>query len=151
MSMTTMQKVTLISCSVVCVSLFLPKMLLPRGKKELGQPEVGPGYYPPAMHRLQMPEDQWVVATHDSGPHSPEVMAKVKGIGSVQIRGASKTNLISQVISIYGFGILLYILFIVFKVSWTTHRTGKCYYIQALLKLCVPVMSIMAGPVHTGV
>ncbi|XP_028979912.2 protein RIC-3 isoform X3 [Esox lucius] len=138
MSMTTMQKVTLISCSVVCVSLFLPKMLLPRGKKELGQPEVGPGYYPPAMHRLQMPEDQWVVATHDSGPHSPEVMAKVKGIGSVQIRGASKTNLISQVISIYGFGILLYILFIVFKM--TTRPKGK----RTKLECRFPTMSSQA-------
>ncbi|KAL1007382.1 hypothetical protein UPYG_G00086020 [Umbra pygmaea] len=117
MPMTTIQKVTLISCSVLCVSLFLPKMLLTRGKKELGQPEVGPGFYPPMMHRLQMPKSQWVEGTYDTGPQSPEVQAKVKGFGTVQIRGASKSNLISQVISIYGFGILLYILFIIFKMT----------------------------------
>lgn len=83
---------------------------------------VGPGYYPPMMHRLQMPEEglgQWMEGSHDSGPHSPEVLAKVKGMGTLQIRGATKSNLISQAIPIYGFGILLYILFIIFKVSCT--------------------------------
>ncbi|XP_071257393.1 protein RIC-3 isoform X2 [Salvelinus alpinus] len=126
MSMTTLQKVTLISCSVLCVSLFLPKMLLPRGKTDVGQPEVGPGYYPPMIHRLQMPEEglgQWMEGSHDSGPHSPEVLAKVKGMGTLQIRGATKSNLISQAIPIYGFGILLYILFIIFKM--TTRPKGK--------------------------
>ncbi|XP_055777398.1 protein RIC-3 isoform X1 [Salvelinus fontinalis] len=126
MSMTTLQKVTLISCSVLCLSLFLPKMLLPRGKKDVGQPEVGPGYYPPMIHRLQMPEEglgQWMEGSHDSGPHSPEVLAKVKGMGTLQIRGATKSNLISQAIPIYGFGILLYILFIIFKM--TTRPKGK--------------------------
>ncbi|XP_031669574.1 protein RIC-3 isoform X2 [Oncorhynchus kisutch] len=126
MSMTTLQKVTLISCSVLCVSLFLPKMLLPRGKKDVGQPEVGPGYYPPMMHRLQMPEEglgQWMEGTHGSGPHSPEILAKAKGMGTLQIRGATKSNLISQAIPIYGFGILLYILFIIFKM--TTRPKGK--------------------------
>ena len=39
MPVTTFQKVTLISCSVLCLSLFLPKMLLPSGsgKKDVGQ------------------------------------------------------------------------------------------------------------------
>lgn len=44
MSITTCQKVTLISCSVLCISLFLPRMLLPRGKKEMGQPEGKAAY-----------------------------------------------------------------------------------------------------------
>ncbi|XP_029622630.1 protein RIC-3-like isoform X2 [Salmo trutta] len=61
--------------------------------------------------------------THDSGPHSPEVLAKVKGMGTLQIRGATKSNLISQAIPIYRFGILLYILFIIFKM--TTRPKGK--------------------------
>ncbi|KAM9423605.1 LOW QUALITY PROTEIN: protein RIC-3 [Salvelinus alpinus] len=122
MSMTTMQKVTLIFCSVLCVSFFLP-IILQRGKNDVGQPEVVPGYYPPMMHRLQMPEGglrQWMEGTHDSGPHSPEVLAKVKGMGTLQIRGATKSNLISQAIPIYGFGILLYILF-----KMTTRPKGK--------------------------
>ena len=41
MSITTCQKVTLISCSVLCVSLFLPKIFLSRGKSEIGQPIEG--------------------------------------------------------------------------------------------------------------
>uniref|UniRef100_A0A8C2XPN6 Resistance to inhibitors of cholinesterase protein 3 N-terminal domain-containing protein n=1 Tax=Cyclopterus lumpus TaxID=8103 RepID=A0A8C2XPN6_CYCLU len=113
MSITTCQKVTLISCSVLCVSLFLPRMLLPRGKKEMGRPEVGPGFYPPVMHHLSLPEDpeRWGVDPSYSMAHSAEAMAKVKGIG----RG-KKYNLMAQVIPIYGFGILLYILYIIYKV-----------------------------------
>uniref|UniRef100_A0A665W6B9 Resistance to inhibitors of cholinesterase protein 3 N-terminal domain-containing protein n=1 Tax=Echeneis naucrates TaxID=173247 RepID=A0A665W6B9_ECHNA len=114
MSITTCQKVTLISCSVLCVSLFLPRMLLPRGKKEMEHPEVGPGFYPPVMHQLSVPEDsdQWDVDPSYSMTHSTEVMAKVKGIG----RG-KKYNLMAQVIPIYGFGILLYILYIIYKLT----------------------------------
>ncbi|XP_033483745.2 protein RIC-3 [Epinephelus lanceolatus] len=114
MSITTCQKVTLISCSVLCVSLFLPRMLLPKGKKEMGRPEVGPGFYPPLMHQLSVPEDpeQWNVDPSYSMTHSVEAMAKVKGIG----RG-KKYNLMAQVIPIYGFGILLYIFYIIYKLT----------------------------------
>ncbi|XP_056268307.1 protein RIC-3 isoform X2 [Pseudoliparis swirei] len=114
MSITTCQKVTLISCSVLCVSLFLPRMLLPRGKKEMGRPEVGPGFYPPVMHQLSLPEDpeRWGVDPSHSMAHSAEAMAKVKGVG----RG-KKYNLMAQVIPIYGFGILLYILYIIYKLT----------------------------------
>uniref|UniRef100_A0A4W6DQ02 Resistance to inhibitors of cholinesterase protein 3 N-terminal domain-containing protein n=1 Tax=Lates calcarifer TaxID=8187 RepID=A0A4W6DQ02_LATCA len=117
MSITTCQKVTLISCSVLCVSLFLPRMLLPRGKKEMEQPEVGPGFYPPVMHQLSLPDDseQWGVDPSYSMTHSAEAKAKVKVIG----RG-KKYNLMAQVIPIYGFGILLYILYIIYKVITVT-------------------------------
>ncbi|XP_031702225.1 protein RIC-3 [Anarrhichthys ocellatus] len=114
MSVTTCQKVTLISCSVLCLSLFLPRMLLPRGKKEMGRPEVGPGFYPPVMHHLSLPKDpeRWGVDPSYSMAHSAEVMAKVKGVG----RG-KKYNLMAQAIPIYGFGILLYILYIIYKLT----------------------------------
>uniref|UniRef100_A0A673CUC2 Resistance to inhibitors of cholinesterase protein 3 N-terminal domain-containing protein n=1 Tax=Sphaeramia orbicularis TaxID=375764 RepID=A0A673CUC2_9TELE len=113
MSITTCQKVTLISCSVLCVSLFLPRMLLPRGKEDMGQPEVGPGFYPPVMHQLSFPEDsdQWGVDPSYSMTHNAEIVAKVKGIGR------KKYNLMAQVIPIYGFGILLYIFYIIYKVT----------------------------------
>uniref|UniRef100_A0A8D3C1Z5 Resistance to inhibitors of cholinesterase protein 3 N-terminal domain-containing protein n=1 Tax=Scophthalmus maximus TaxID=52904 RepID=A0A8D3C1Z5_SCOMX len=121
MSITTCQKVTLISCSVLCISLFLPRMLLPRGKKEMEHPEVGPGFYRPVMHRLPSPEDsdQWGVELSHSMTHSAEAMAKVKIIG----RG-KKYNLMAQVIPIYGFGILLYIIYIIYKVSTITNHKG---------------------------
>ena len=45
MSVTTFQKVTLISCSVLCLSLFLPKMLLPSGKKDVGQADGKADYH----------------------------------------------------------------------------------------------------------
>ncbi|XP_068174671.1 protein RIC-3 [Antennarius striatus] len=108
MAITTCQKVTLISCSVLCISLFLPRMFLPRGKRETGQPEVGPGFYPPAMHHHSLPEDpaRWVVDPSYAVMHG----AEVKGVGR-------KHNLMAQVIPIYGFGIFLYIFYIIYKLT----------------------------------
>ncbi|KAJ8340184.1 hypothetical protein SKAU_G00348170 [Synaphobranchus kaupii] len=114
MSMSTFQKVTLVSCLVLCVALLLPKMLLSRGKKEVGQPEVGPGRFPPMMHRQQMPDGQWGAGSPYSRAHSTEAIAKPKGGG---IGGGGKSNLMGQIIPIYGFGILLYILYILFKIT----------------------------------
>ncbi|XP_038825001.1 protein RIC-3-like [Salvelinus namaycush] len=88
------------------------------------------------MHRLQMPEEglrQWMEGTHDSGPHSPEVLAKVKGMGTLQIRGATKSNLISQAIPIYGFGILLYILFKESSASSTLQADDELTQLQEKL------------------
>lgn len=68
------------------------------------------------MHQLSLPEDpeRWGVDPSHSMAHSAEAMAKVKGVG----RG-KKYNLMAQVIPIYGFGILLYILYIIYKVVMT--------------------------------
>ncbi|XP_057710241.1 protein RIC-3-like isoform X2 [Corythoichthys intestinalis] len=89
-------------------------MLLPRAKKEMGQPQVGPGFYPPAMHEVSLSEDpnQWGVDTFQSLTRGAEATAKVRSIG----RG-KKYNLMAQVIPIYGFGILLYILYIMYKLT----------------------------------
>ncbi|XP_061100631.1 protein RIC-3 [Conger conger] len=114
MSMSTFQKVTLVSCLVLCASLLLPKMLLSRGKKEVGQPEAGQGRFPPMMHRQQMPDGQWGAASPYSKAHSADAIAKAKGGG---IGGGGKSNLMGQIIPIYGFGILLYILYILFKIT----------------------------------
>ncbi|XP_064192993.1 protein RIC-3-like [Anguilla rostrata] len=114
MSMSTFQKVTLVSCLVLCASLLLPKMLLSRGKKEVGQPEVGQGRFPPMMHRQQMPDGQWGAGSPYSRAHSAEAVAKGKGGG---VGGGGKSNLMGQIIPIYGFGILLYILYILFKIT----------------------------------
>ncbi|XP_020794633.2 protein RIC-3 [Boleophthalmus pectinirostris] len=112
MSITTCQKVTLISCSVLCVSLFLPRMLLPRAKEDTFQKEVGPGFYPPMMHRAPLSQDpeQWGVDPVHALTHHTETVAKVRGIGR-------KTSLMTQVIPIYGFGILLYIIYIIYKLT----------------------------------
>lgn len=47
MSITTFQKVTLVSCIVLCISLFLPKMMLYGVKKEMMQ-KTGKGIIHPA-------------------------------------------------------------------------------------------------------
>ncbi|XP_044053525.1 protein RIC-3 isoform X2 [Siniperca chuatsi] len=75
---------------------------------------VGPGFYPPVMHQLSLPADpeQWGVDPSYSMTHSAESMAKIKGIG----RG-KKYNLMAQAIPIYGFGILLYIFYIIYKLT----------------------------------
>ncbi|KAF7212028.1 putative LOC107381567-like protein [Nothobranchius furzeri] len=172
MAITTCQKVTLISCSVLCVSLFLPGMLLPRRRKEKGQPEgkaayqaiihpspspaaaaavlrlqepaileqqqhitentyfgdfcqicqfvcilappVGPGFYSSVKHQLPVPDDpdQWDVDSSPSLSHTFEAMAKV-----MSIQRGKKYNLMAQVIPIYSFGILLYILYIIHKLT----------------------------------
>ncbi|XP_051919612.1 protein RIC-3 [Hippocampus zosterae] len=122
MSITTCQKVTLISCSVLCVSLFLPRMLLPRAKKEMGQPPVGPGFRPPGMHPVSLADDpqQWDADLFHSMTYSAEATAKARSIG----RG-KKYNLMTQVIPIYGFGILLYILYIIYKLTCKDKNTTK--------------------------
>ncbi|XP_077569848.1 protein RIC-3 [Stigmatopora nigra] len=114
MSFTTCQKVTLISCSVLCISLFLPRMFLPRAKKEMGQPQVGPGFYPPGKHDVSLSDDrdQWGMDTFKSLTRSAEASAKIKSIGR-----SKKYNMMAQVIPIYGFGILLYILYIIHKLT----------------------------------
>ncbi|XP_038139670.1 protein RIC-3 [Cyprinodon tularosa] len=114
MTITTFQKVTLISCSVLCVSLFLPRILLPRAKNERGQSEVGPGFYPSRRHQLSVSDDPelWELDPSRSLTHSLEAMAKVKSIGQ-----GKKYNLMAQVIPIYGFGILLYIFYIMYKLT----------------------------------
>ncbi|MED6277172.1 hypothetical protein CHARACLAT_010647 [Characodon lateralis] len=90
------------------------RMFLPRGKIEWTQPEVGPGFYPSGMHQLSVSDhpEQWEVDPSRSFTHTVEAMAKVKSIG----RG-KKYNLMAQVIPIYGFGILLYILYIMYKLT----------------------------------
>ncbi|XP_073319946.1 protein RIC-3 [Pagrus major] len=126
MSITTCQKVTLISCSVLCVSLFLPRILLSRGKKEMGQPEVGPGFYPPVTRQLSLPVDPegWGVDTSFSMTNGAEAISvKVKGIA----RG-KKNNLMGQVIPIYGFGIFLYIFYIIYKLTCRGKNTKSGNY-----------------------
>uniref|UniRef100_A0A3Q2VS91 Resistance to inhibitors of cholinesterase protein 3 N-terminal domain-containing protein n=1 Tax=Haplochromis burtoni TaxID=8153 RepID=A0A3Q2VS91_HAPBU len=120
MSITTCQKVTLISCSVLCVSLFLPRMLLPRAKQEMGQPE-GKTAYQIIIHPHPAPSPVFFVSV------LLEAMAKVKGI-----RRGKKYNLMTQVIPLYGFGILLYILYIIHKVILISR--ASIYYL--LLTSC---------------
>uniref|UniRef100_A0A671SQL4 Resistance to inhibitors of cholinesterase protein 3 N-terminal domain-containing protein n=1 Tax=Sinocyclocheilus anshuiensis TaxID=1608454 RepID=A0A671SQL4_9TELE len=100
MAVSTSQKITLISCIVLCMSLFLPKLFLPRVKKETAQSEG---------KTRQTYHDHWDTESHYIKNYSPEAIARAKGVG--------KPNLLGQVIPVYGFGIFLYIIYLFFKVS----------------------------------
>uniref|UniRef100_UPI003AADD37C protein RIC-3b n=1 Tax=Centroberyx gerrardi TaxID=166262 RepID=UPI003AADD37C len=117
MSMSTFQKVTLATCLVLCVALLLPKMLLSRGKKDAERPE-GPGRFPPMVHRQMAPDSQGqrAAGSQFSRAHNTEAIARAKGAGTGAGTGG-KSNLAGQIIPIYGFGILLYILYILFKIT----------------------------------
>ncbi|XP_022063209.1 protein RIC-3b [Acanthochromis polyacanthus] len=118
MAMSTFQKVTLATCLVLCVALLLPKMLLSRGRKDAGERPEGSGRFPPMMHRQMATESrgQKAAGSGFSRAHNPEAIARAKGAGTGAGAGG-KSNLAGQIIPVYGFGILLYILYILFKIT----------------------------------
>ncbi|XP_071347294.1 protein RIC-3b isoform X3 [Trachinotus anak] len=70
------------------------------------------------MHRQMAPEGrgQRAASAGFSRAHNTEVIAKAKGAGTGAGTGG-KSNLAGQIIPVYGFGILLYILYILFKIT----------------------------------
>nr|XP_033490555.1 protein RIC-3b [Epinephelus lanceolatus] len=118
MAMSTFQKVTLATCLVLCVALLLPKMLLSRGRKDAAERPDGSGHFPPMMHRQMAPEGrgQRAAGSSFSRAHNSEAIARAKGAGTGAGTGG-KSNLAGQIIPVYGFGILLYILYILFKIT----------------------------------
>lgn len=75
---------------------------------------VGPGFHPSVRHQLSFQDDpdQWAVETSYSIAHGAESVAKFKVSGQ-----GKKYNLMAQVIPLYGFGIFLYIFYIIYKVN----------------------------------
>ncbi|KAG5273411.1 hypothetical protein AALO_G00151040 [Alosa alosa] len=122
MSMSTFQKVTLVSCLLLCVALLLPKMLLSQGKNDK-QSEGGSGHFPPMVRRQLAPEGQRANGAQFSRAHNTEAIARAKGGGTGAAPGG-KSSLAGQIIPIYGFGILLYILYILFKIT-SKGKTSK--------------------------
>nr|XP_046250395.1 protein RIC-3b [Scatophagus argus] len=118
MAMSTFQKVTLATCLVLCVALLLPKMLLSRVRKDAAERPEGSGRLPPMMHRQMAPDGrgQRAAGSGFSRAHNPEAIARAKGAGTGAGTGG-KSNLAGQIIPVYGFGILLYILYILFKIT----------------------------------
>lgn len=91
---------------------------------------VGPGFYPTVMHQYRMhpgDPDQWGPDLPSSALHGPEVMAKIR-----DSRPRRKYNLMAQVIPIYGFGIFLYIFYIIYKVTYVEITCMDKYYIYAV-------------------
>ncbi|XP_004683133.1 PREDICTED: protein RIC-3 isoform X2 [Condylura cristata] len=119
MAYSTVQRVALASGLVLAVSLLLPKAFLSRGKR----PELPPvpegklGRFPPVMHHHQAPSDSQTPGPRFQRSHLSEAFAKAKGAGGGAGGGGSGRGLMGQIIPIYGFGIFLYILYILFKLS----------------------------------
>ncbi|XP_077177824.1 protein RIC-3 isoform X2 [Paroedura picta] len=144
----TFRKVAAASCLVLCVSLLLPKLFLSRvwsRPQELSTAAPAPtapamteektSRLPPTMQHQMSPEARPPV-THFPRSHLAEAVAKAKGGGGGGGGssgggggGGGGRGLVGQVIPIYGFGILLYILYILFKLSSkgkTTTAERKC-------------------------
>lgn len=77
------------------------------------------GRFPPMMHHHQAPLDGQTPTARTQRSHLAEAFAKAKGSGGGTGGGGggSGRGLMGQIIPIYGFGIFLYILYILFKVS----------------------------------
>ncbi|XP_069824119.1 protein RIC-3 [Dendropsophus ebraccatus] len=107
MALSTIQKVVMFSGLVLCVSLLLPKTFLSRGK----QAEGSSGRFPSSVPPVKPPDGR---AGSFPRSHLSEAVSKAKGGGG---GSSSRQSLVGQIIPIYGFGILLYILYILFKLS----------------------------------
>ncbi|XP_054827453.1 protein RIC-3 isoform X2 [Eublepharis macularius] len=131
MAYATFWKVAAASCLILCVSLLLPKLFLSRGwfrQQEFGTTALPPtttegktSRLSPTMQHQVSPEIR-PPATSFPRSHLAEAVAKAKGGGGGIGGGGggssgSGRGLVGQVIPIYGFGILLYILYILFKLS----------------------------------
>nr|XP_045726863.1 protein RIC-3-like [Mirounga angustirostris] len=80
------------------------------------------------MHHHQPPSDGQTPGARFQRSHLAEAFAKAKGSGGGTGGGGRGRGLMGQIIPIYGFGIFLYILYILFKLSKgkTTTEDRKC-------------------------
>ncbi|XP_051885394.1 protein RIC-3-like [Pristis pectinata] len=110
------QKVALISCVVVCCSVIFPRVFVFRPVKEQSRPqEARPTRLSPMAQHLMVSKSkqQWSARPHLPKSHQYDSIAKVKGGNG----GGSNRSFMSQIIPVYGFGLLMYILYILFKIS----------------------------------
>ncbi|XP_065611821.1 protein RIC-3 [Cyrtonyx montezumae] len=117
----TCRRVAAVSCLVLCVSFLLPRTFLSRGAGGRREPGAAPpegklGRFPPRMHYQATPDSR--AASPFPRSHLAEAVAKAKaGGGGGGSTGATGRGLVGQIIPIYGFGIFLYILYILFKLA----------------------------------
>ncbi|KAM4846450.1 protein RIC-3 isoform 2-T4 [Thomomys bottae] len=130
MAYSTVQRVALASGLVLAVSLLLPKTFLSRGKRQEPPPpatERKLGRFPPIMPHHSAPTDGHTPGAHFQRSHLAEAFTKAKGSGGGNGGGGGGRGLMGQIIPIYGFGIFLYILYILFKLSkGKTAEDRKC-------------------------
>ncbi|XP_053094241.1 protein RIC-3 [Pangasianodon hypophthalmus] len=106
------QRITLLSCLVLSMALFLPKLFLSAGEEKLllHSEAVGPGSPVRYGHGASSGEDdQWTPESLYTTRQNPETFSHTKTL--------RKSTLLAQVTPIYGFGIFLYIIYIFYKSS----------------------------------
>uniref|UniRef100_A0A8D2C9K6 RIC3 acetylcholine receptor chaperone n=1 Tax=Sus scrofa TaxID=9823 RepID=A0A8D2C9K6_PIG len=127
MASSAVRRVALASGLVLAASLLLPKAFLSRGKPQ--EPPPAPegklGRFPPVMPHRQAPSDGQTPGARLQRSHLAEAFAKARGSGAGPGGGGSGRGLMGQIIPIYGFGIFLYILYILFKVSEVALVIGR--------------------------
>ncbi|KAL6480673.1 hypothetical protein MHYP_G00117060 [Metynnis hypsauchen] len=115
-------QLALLSGLALCVALLLQRAGVNNNNNNNKEtkPEGPAGHFPPMLHRKATPEPARGSGGHFSRAHNPEAIARAKG-GTT---AGGKSNLAGQIIPVYGFGILLYILYIIFKIT-SKGKTAK--------------------------
>ncbi|KAI4891762.1 hypothetical protein NFI96_030006 [Prochilodus magdalenae] len=106
-------QLALLAGLALCVALLLQRAGVNNNNNKETKAEGSAGHFPPMLHRKAAPEPARGSGGHFSRAHNPEAIARAKG-GTT---AGGKSNLTGQIIPVYGFGILLYILYIIFKIT----------------------------------
>ncbi|XP_053539045.1 protein RIC-3 [Ictalurus punctatus] len=114
-------RITLLSCLVLSVALFLPKLFLSAGKEKvvLQSEAVGPGSLPALRygHGASAGDDQWTPGSFYTRSQTPQTFSPTKT--------SRKSSLLAQITPIYGFGIFLYIVYIFYKLTREDRATNQ--------------------------
>ncbi|XP_066505981.1 protein RIC-3b [Hoplias malabaricus] len=112
--MSALVQLALLSGFALCLALLLHRAgVNNNNNNNKDKTTEGSGHYPPMLHRKAAPDPGRGSGGQFSRSHHPEAIARAKG-GSA---AGGKSNLAGQIIPVYGFGILLYILYIIFKIT----------------------------------
>ncbi|XP_072905615.1 protein RIC-3 isoform X1 [Hemitrygon akajei] len=116
MGSSALQKVLLISCVVLCCSIVFPRVFVFRSMKDQPRPQEARSNRPSPMAQHPMvskSKQQWSARPHLPKSHQTDSIAKAKGGNG----GGGNKGLMARIIPVYGFGLVMYILYILFKIS----------------------------------
>ncbi|GCB63991.1 protein RIC-3 isoform X2 [Scyliorhinus torazame] len=106
--------VALVSCIVLCCSVLFAKVFVSRATKD--KPQSPEDRFSPMRQRpmFSQHKQQWSAHPHFPGSHQAESVAKAKAGNN----GGGNKSFMSQVIPVYGFALFMYVLYILFKISF---------------------------------
>ncbi|XP_020368592.2 protein RIC-3 [Rhincodon typus] len=109
-------KVALLSCIVLCFSVLFSKLFVSRvARDKASPPEANLNRFSPMMQgpMVSQQKQQWSAHPHFPGSHQADSVTKAKGGNS----GGGNKSFMTQIIPVYGFGLFMYVLYILFKIS----------------------------------